>query len=236
MTTTLPPPGPAAGPPAGQPAQPLRAASAAQPAPPAVLPLGALLLGAAARTLVGGIGYGVSRDYGLAPSKGGLWQLLLLAAAVAGATWAGLVAPLAHLVRHRLSGPRLVVFGVGLTFTAGAAGSVLGGAAHEDQRQAARSACRQGVAAEMREVADAARPPTSPYLARPQGTPTGCRVDVAVPADLADPAGYAAALAPMGFVASEDGTFERAGLLVTVRADAREGGKEYLIAFYGRRR
>jgi hypothetical protein len=208
---------------------------------PALLPVGALLLAAGACYLVGGVGYGMAAEYGMGLTEGGLWQLVLIGSLVVGPVWAALVLLLARITEQRLTAPGLVATGVALCFAAGGVGSVLGDEVHEDRQQATRQACRDGVAGEMRELADAARPDASPYVARPHGTPTGCMIDIAVPVSVTDTFGYVSGeVEELGYAPDGDDAWVRGDLRVRMRVqppETEEGkDKEYFVAFYGERR
>jgi hypothetical protein len=207
----------------------------------ALLPVGALLLAAGACYLVGGVGYGMAAEYGMGLTEGGLWQLVLIGSLVVGPVWAALVLLLARITEQRLTAPGLVATGVALCFAAGGVGSVLGDAVHEDRQQATRQACRDGVADEMRELADAARPDASPYVAAPHGTPTGCMVDIAVTVGVTDTFGYVSGeVEELGYAPDGDDGWVRGDLRVRMRVqppESEEGkDKEYFVAFYGERR
>jgi hypothetical protein len=196
---------------------------------------GVALLGAVACYLVGGVGHGLAAEYGMSLTEGGLWQVVLLAAGVVGSLWAGLVLLLARWSGHRLSPLLVVAAGLVCCFLAGAVGSALGAAEHREGQQAAREACAGGVGRQMQEVADATRPAASLYVARPQGTPTGCLVDVAFPVGTNARAHVARHIAPLGFVPAGERSWVRDDLLVRMHADGPDGEKEYLVAFYGSR-
>ena len=209
-----------------------RATSAADNAP---FLTGVALLGVVACYLVGGVGHGLAAEYGMSLTEGGLWQVVLLAGGVAGSLWAGLVLLLARWSGRRLPALLVVTTGLVCCLLAGAVGSALGAAEHRDGQQAAREACRGGVGRQMQELADAARPAASLYVARPRGTPTGCLVDVTFPVGTDAGAHVARHIEPLGFVPAGERSWVRDDLLVRMHAEEPDGEKEYLVAFYGSR-
>lgn len=203
--------------------------------PTLVLALGTLVLAGSAVYLVGGVGYGFAAEYGAGLFEAGLGQLVLLASVIVGGVGALLMALLLRVTgRRRPAAAPLLVAAVGFCLVVGSGGTVLGGEEHERNQQAAAQACAAGVGATLRAFAVAARPPASPYRSTPQGTASGCMVDVAVPSTVTDPYAYVSErVEDIGFVPAPAESWRRDGLEVWMRADQPEGGKDYLVVFYG---
>jgi hypothetical protein len=199
------------------------------------LALGTLVLAGTAVYLVGGVGYGFAAEYGGGLFGAGLGQLVLLASIIVGGLGALLMGLLLRVTGHRRPADApLLVAAVLFCVVVGSVGTVLGGAAHERSQRAAAQSCLAGVGAAMREFAAAARPPESPYRPTPQGTASGCMIDVAIPSKVTDPYGYVSErVEGIGFAPVPAESWRRAGLEVWMRADQPEGEKEYLVAFYG---
>ena len=183
--------------------------------------------------LVASFGYGLTHDYGSV--SGGLWQVVLLGAVAVTLALGGAAAILRRFVAGRRGGgPALLAGFLLVTSAAGAVGCVVGARAYAADRAAERAACADGVRDVMVEIRDAARPAASPYVSRPQGTTTGCVVDVAVPLAITDDRAYVADhLLPLGFTLDDTGRWRRDGLVVTVEADRTELETEYLLNFRG---
>ena len=202
---------------------------------PPILALGTLVLAGAAVYLVGGVGYGFAAEYGGGLLEAGLGQLVLLASIVVGGIGALLMGLLLRVTGYRRpAAAPLLVAAILFCLVVGSAGTVLGGAVHERNQRAATQSCGAGVGAAMREFAAAARPPGSPYRSTPQGTPSGCMIDVAIPDTVTNPYTYVSGRVDgIGFEPAPAESWRRDGLEVWMRADQPEGGKEYLVAFFG---
>jgi hypothetical protein len=191
----------------------------------------AVVLAAGGCYVVGGIGYGIALEYGMGLG-GGFWQVALAGSLVVGGAWTVLVLLTARLTGIRLRALPLLTVAVGVCFAVAAGGSVLGQAEHDSRAETARTACHEGVAAEMAALATETQPAGSPYRSRPQGTPDGCAVDIAVPSVLPDDRAYVAEhLAGAGFVPAGD-TWVRGGLTVWLRSESAE---EHLLVLVGAR-
>ena len=180
-------------------------------------------------------GYSITSTYG--GLGGGWWEVTVLIGVVAGLVLAGVAALALRFLGVRRMFRWVLPVAVVACLGANFAGAYAGSAQHEEDARVKATSCDGGVRATMKAFADAARPDGAFYIAKPEGTPEGCMIDVTIPRRITTPFVYVERrVADVGFRRTgETAWTDEKGTTITMRLDEGDDpeGREYFAVFTG---